>query len=105
MGTRGYWVFRFNGRYYAFYSQFDTYPECLGAALVDQIPKDHAEYQQWLKEKRGEFAFMAEAMDRELLTVPEQKLDSKEAFASIILPNVAHVVEERCESFRKSSLL
>ena len=44
MGTRGYRVYRFRGRYYALYNHWDSYPEGLGADLIATIPTDPEEY-------------------------------------------------------------
>ncbi len=37
MGTRGYYVFKYNGIYYIFYNHFDSYFRCLGQDIVDHI--------------------------------------------------------------------
>ena len=44
MGTRGFFVYRFRGRYYALYLPYDTYPEGLGKQVVQSIPEDPEEY-------------------------------------------------------------
>ena len=54
MGTRGYRVTRFRGRYYHFYRNQDSYPEGLGKWIVSEIPTDPEAYQQWLAERRKE---------------------------------------------------
>jgi len=54
MGTRGYRVTRFRGRYYRFFNRLNSYPEGLGEALVNEIPIDSKAYQQWLLEQRRE---------------------------------------------------
>ena len=53
MGTRGYKIIRFRGRYYCFYNHFDSYPANYGEELVDWIPDDPEEYQKWLAEQRA----------------------------------------------------
>lgn len=53
MGTRGYKIIRFRGRYYCFYNHFDSYPDCYGAGLVSEIPSDPEEYQKWLAKQRA----------------------------------------------------
>lgn len=45
MGTRGFRIVHFRGRYYVLYNQWDSYPEGMGQSLVDQIPQDLEEYQ------------------------------------------------------------
>ena len=52
MGTRGYRVIRFRGRYYCFYNHYDSYPENLGNSIVHEIPTDPTAYQQWLIKQR-----------------------------------------------------
>jgi hypothetical protein len=37
MGTRGYYVFLFNGVYYVYYNQFDSYPSGLGLQIVEEL--------------------------------------------------------------------
>ncbi|MCJ1261892.1 hypothetical protein MMC22_001761 [Lobaria immixta] len=54
MGTRGYRVIRFGGRYYRFYNPRDSNPEALGKSIVSEIPTDPEAYQQWLANKRKE---------------------------------------------------
>ncbi|MCJ1428687.1 hypothetical protein MMC29_006598 [Sticta canariensis] len=54
MGTEGYRVTRFRGRYYRFYRGKDSYPEGLGRWIVSEIPTDPEAYQQWLAEQRKE---------------------------------------------------
>ena len=45
MGTRGYRVYRYRGRYYAVYNHWDSYPSGLGNELVETIPEDYESYQ------------------------------------------------------------
>ncbi|KAI9799426.1 MAG: hypothetical protein M1825_004526 [Sarcosagium campestre] len=66
MGTRGYKVFRFRGRYYAFYNHFDSYPDGLGAAIVREIPSNPDAYQEWLAERRAEAQEWHDALERYL---------------------------------------
>lgn len=44
MGTRGLLFVRFHGRYYVYYNHWDSYPEGLGDAIVQEIPEDPDEY-------------------------------------------------------------
>ncbi len=57
MGTRGFRIIKFRGRYWIFYNHWDSYPEDgLGDALVDSIPVDPGRYQTWLQSQRHLFA-------------------------------------------------
>ena len=53
MGTRGYKIIRFRGRYYRFYNHLDSYPDGYGTSLVNEIPNDPEEYQKWLAQQRA----------------------------------------------------
>ena len=37
MGTRGWYVFKYNGNYYVYYNHFDSYPNYLGKLIYKQI--------------------------------------------------------------------
>lgn len=54
MGTRGYRVVRFRRRYYRFFSSLDSYREGLGQQIVDEIPTDPKDYDNWLAQRRRE---------------------------------------------------
>jgi hypothetical protein len=45
MGTRGFEIVRFAGKYYIYYRQYDSYPEDLGVKIVAEIPTDPENYQ------------------------------------------------------------
>ena len=68
MGTRGYKIIRFRGRYWIFYNHWDSYPEGLGQWLVDSIPADPEQYQKWLQSQRDAFA-KKDALLHQILTV------------------------------------
>ncbi|CAF9940890.1 hypothetical protein IMSHALPRED_002210 [Imshaugia aleurites] len=53
MGTRGYKLIRFRGRYYRYYNHYDSYPDSFGAGLVSEIPRDPEGYQKWLAKQRA----------------------------------------------------
>lgn len=53
MGTRGLVFVRCRGRYFAYYNQFDSYPEGLGVAIVQQIPENYGEYSSKITGKMG----------------------------------------------------
>jgi hypothetical protein len=37
MGTRGYLIFKYQGRYYIIYNHWDSYVSCMGVEIVKQI--------------------------------------------------------------------
>ena len=43
MGTRGYYIFRYQGKYYVFYNHFDSYFTGLGADIVKELQSWTAE--------------------------------------------------------------
>ncbi|KAF7290053.1 polymerase II transcription elongation factor [Mycena chlorophos] len=49
MGTRGYKVYRYNGRYFIRYNHLDSYPSALGVSFSSQIPRTQEAYQEWLE--------------------------------------------------------
>lgn len=80
MGTRGFRIIKFRGRYWIFYNHWDSYPNGLGKSLVDGIPADPEEYQKWLQSQRDVFAEY-DTLLQELLTIhPEdmRKIHSDE---------------------------
>ena len=84
MGTRGFKIIKFRGRYWIFYNHWDSYPDGLGQALVDDIPADDEEYQQWLQSQRDHFAKWDSMLQIFLTIQPEdmRKLDSNEPHVS-----------------------
>jgi hypothetical protein len=46
MSTRGYLVFKWNGKFYILYNHHDSYPSCMGAAIIYQI-------MEWMKRFEG----------------------------------------------------
>ena len=64
MGTRGYRVIRFRGRYYRFYNHRDSYPAAFGSGIVNRIPVDPKVYQQWLAKQRAEASEWASALEK-----------------------------------------
>ena len=71
MGTRGYRIIRFRGRYWIFYNHWDSYPEGLGEWLVDSIPADPEQYQKWLQSQRDFFAKWDSLLNDILTIQPE----------------------------------
>ena len=45
MGTRGFEIVRFRGRYYVLFHHYDSYPEELGAKIVARIPTNPQRYE------------------------------------------------------------
>ena len=51
MGTRGYRVYRYKGRYFVYYNHFDSYPDCLGVEILREIPRNASKerFEQWVR--------------------------------------------------------
>ncbi|MCJ1282553.1 hypothetical protein MMC26_001876 [Xylographa opegraphella] len=64
MGTRGYYAYRFRGRYYIFYRQYDCYPEGLGVWILETIPQDSKGYQPSGGQSHAEPSLLALLDDR-----------------------------------------
>ncbi|EAW24934.1 uncharacterized protein NFIA_104220 [Aspergillus fischeri NRRL 181] len=69
MGTRGLLFIRCRGRYFVIWNQFDSYPEGLGDAIVDEIPTDPEGYRNWLNSMREMYSRSAQKFEEEILTV------------------------------------
>src|SRR5690349_5137372 len=80
MGTRGYFAFRYKGKYYVFYNQYDSYPDGLGAALVKQLNEENiAKWKEILeklpeKEEAENEVYTKEECRRYLLLVAQEVL-------------------------------
>ncbi|MCJ1244746.1 hypothetical protein MMC30_001946 [Trapelia coarctata] len=74
MGTRGYFVYRFRGRYYALYLPYDTYPKGLGKELVESIPEDPEGYRRWLEAKRVLLAKWDQVLEEQVLCISSSRL-------------------------------
>ena len=70
MGTRGYRVYRFRGRYYVFYNHWDNYPEGLGSDIVNDIPFEPEEYENWLQALHEQFSKWEEMLVTKVLAIP-----------------------------------
>ena len=68
MGTRGYRIVKFRARYWIFYNHWDSHPYGLGQWLVDSIPADPEQYQNWLQSQRSFFAKW-DSLLNEILTI------------------------------------
>ncbi|CAD6576770.1 MAG: hypothetical protein ASARMPRED_007875 [Alectoria sarmentosa] len=71
MGTRGFRIIKFKGRYWIFYNHWDSYPDGLGDWLVETIPEDPEEYQKWLQSQRDFFGKWDSILQRILTIQPE----------------------------------
>ena len=49
MGTRGYYVFKYNGIYYIFYNHYDSYFKGLGQKIIDDINQIIKTNKNWLE--------------------------------------------------------
>ncbi|KAL8789413.1 MAG: hypothetical protein Q9213_001170 [Squamulea squamosa] len=56
MGTRGYRIIKYRGRYWVFYNHWDSYLEGMGDSLVNSIPSNPEDYWKWLQALRGFYA-------------------------------------------------
>lgn len=79
MGTRGYKIIRFRGRYYRFYNHWDSYPDGYGSDLVSEIPRDRDNYKKWVAEQRAKASEWDSALEKILhvkrLNVPQNNVD------------------------------
>ncbi|KAI9792913.1 MAG: hypothetical protein M1816_001235 [Peltula sp. TS41687] len=71
MGTRGYYVFYFRGRFYVYYNHYDSYPEGLGTWIIDSIPTDPVGYQEWLETMRAWYEKYDQLLENDLLLFGE----------------------------------
>ncbi|KAI0809631.1 hypothetical protein GGR55DRAFT_158454 [Xylaria sp. FL0064] len=78
MGTRGYYVYKWQGRYYVYYNHWDSYPAGLGRKLVGQIPTDPTQYQAWLQQKRAFYSELAKKLFAVSWNEFEKDLDLEE---------------------------
>ena len=51
MGTRGYKVYRYKGRYFVYYNHWDSYPSVFGLRVLRQVPRDVAKevFEEWVR--------------------------------------------------------
>ncbi|KAE8151854.1 hypothetical protein BDV25DRAFT_152064 [Aspergillus avenaceus] len=66
MGTRGLVFIRCRGRYFVYYNHFDSYPEGLGEAIVQEIPEDPEEYRKWLESMREAYNELVDKFEQYL---------------------------------------
>lgn len=71
MGTRGYRIVKFRGRYWIFFNHWDSYLERMGTSLVQSIPTDPEEYRTWLESQRDFFAKWDDRLQTFLCIQPE----------------------------------
>ena len=83
MGTRGFRIIKFRGRYWIFYNQWDSYPDGLGKSLMDGVPADPEKYQKWLQSQRDFFAKWDSLLQVFLTLQPKDMLSSHKPDTSI----------------------
>ncbi|RAH62197.1 F-box domain protein [Aspergillus piperis CBS 112811] len=83
MGTRGLFFIRCRGRYFVYYNQFDSYPEGLGDAILNEIPEDPEKYQEWLRFMRKVYAQLVHRFETQTLPVKVQS--AREEYSSVAL--------------------
>ena len=103
MGTRGLYFIRCRGRYFVYYNQFDSYPEGLGVAIVDEIPQDPKKYQgelldvlcrsaqysinfrsEWLQFMRGFYAQLVKQLETQAFPVTIQTSQEEDSSVALI---------------------
>ena len=54
MGTRGSKVYRYKGRYYVYYNQWDSYPDYFGLEVLHEIPSNVSkeDFEEWVRKTR-----------------------------------------------------
>lgn len=66
MGTRGFKTVRHRGRYYCFYTRYDSYPEGLGKKIQSKVPTNPEAYAKWLAEQREEYEILHKQLEEYL---------------------------------------
>ncbi|KAJ8130644.1 hypothetical protein O1611_g2990 [Lasiodiplodia mahajangana] len=84
MGTRGLEIFRFRGRYYIYWHQFDSDYEELGARIVASIPADPEEYKKWLLQMRAKFAAKESALEEHVYEIRDGSKPDYSYFDSLM---------------------
>ncbi|MCJ1394015.1 hypothetical protein MMC18_006892 [Xylographa bjoerkii] len=105
MGTRGYYAYRFRGRYYILYRNFDCYAQGLGVWIVQSIPQDSDGYQKWLNAQRAKFAKWEQILDQEILSISKARLQGLH-FSSVVssdgqlhaAPSLPALLDDRLEA-------
>ncbi|EFR02600.1 hypothetical protein MGYG_05597 [Nannizzia gypsea CBS 118893] len=72
MGTRGYRVVRYRGRYFVYYNHLDSYPEHFGKQVVSKVPVDRKEYEEWLQQERATYERRLVELEEHLCITEEQ---------------------------------
>ncbi|KAJ8127722.1 hypothetical protein O1611_g5914 [Lasiodiplodia mahajangana] len=69
MGTRGFKVYKWQGKYYVYYNHWDSYPSGLGRILLSSIPSKPEQYRAWLQQLRSNYSALAQRLDERVYTV------------------------------------
>jgi len=70
MGTRGYKVYRYKGRYFVYFHLCDSYPDCYGVEVLRQLPRNVSKkrFEQWVRaiqeDLEGQYEHMKDSRSR-----------------------------------------
>ena len=107
MGTRGCRIIRFRGRYWIFCNHWDSYPDGLGKWLVNSIPTDPEQYQNWLQSQRDHFTKWDSLLQQLLTIQPEdmRKLRSGEPHTAVFFAAFDGRLSQNAPPYYPSALL
>ncbi|KAF4943492.1 hypothetical protein FGADI_13382 [Fusarium gaditjirri] len=69
MGTQGLWAFRYGGKYYVFWNEYDS--DELGETIANGVPRGSSQFQAWMDEKRGDCEVLKQRLDCAWLISPD----------------------------------
>ncbi|KAG4278809.1 hypothetical protein FPRO04_06130 [Fusarium proliferatum] len=69
MGTRGLWAFRYGGKYYVFWNEYDS--DELVETIANGVPRGASQFQAWIDEKRGDCEVLKQRLDYAWLISPD----------------------------------
>ncbi|KAI1119766.1 hypothetical protein F5Y10DRAFT_291013 [Nemania abortiva] len=64
MGTRGWFVYKWQGKYYVYFNRLDSSPSGLGRNIIITIPSEPEQYQAWLQRMRSRYSTIAKQFER-----------------------------------------